>query len=65
MSFVCVTTHYIDENFLLSKIIICFKPILPPHDAFTITVYILNIHGEHMISNKIFLIPSLNPILDG
>ncbi|CAL9012312.1 unnamed protein product [Prunus brigantina] len=56
LPFICVTAHYIDENWLLQKRIIAFHLLEFPHTGSSIFHAMMNVFKEYNITHKIFSI---------
>ncbi|KAI5353105.1 hypothetical protein L3X38_005997 [Prunus dulcis] len=56
LPFICVTAHYIDENWLLQKRIIAFRLLEFPHTGSSIFHAMMNVFKEYNITHKIFSI---------
>ncbi|CAN0838658.1 Putative AC transposase [Linum grandiflorum] len=55
-SFLCLTTHYIDDNWKLNSKLLNFSHVRPPHAAFEMKLVIYRMLKEWGIENKIFTI---------
>ncbi|KAK2662687.1 hypothetical protein Ddye_001261 [Dipteronia dyeriana] len=54
--FLCLTTHFLDGNWILQKKVLNFCIMLPPHDGVSIAHKIYTLLCEWRIEKKIFLI---------
>ncbi len=52
--YLCVTAHYIDENWKLHCKLLCFRHCAPPHGGYELSVEIGNVLLEWGIGRKIF-----------
>ncbi|CAN1153995.1 Zinc finger BED domain-containing protein RICESLEEPER 2 [Linum perenne] len=55
-SFLCLTAHYVDENWKLNSKLLNFSHVRPPHTAFELKTDIYRMLKEWGIDNKIFTI---------
>lgn len=56
LHFLCVTCHWIDDDWVMQKRIIAFRPFEHPHSASNIAKIVTEVTREYRIINKIFCI---------
>ncbi|KAG6682132.1 hypothetical protein I3842_13G123200 [Carya illinoinensis] len=59
-SYMCITTHFLDKNWVLQKRVLNFSIMPPPHNGISLSEKVYNLLCKWGIENKIFILTSDN-----